>query len=240
MTSTSEAQRFALDMTEAKSLPSGALVLRHTRALSALRAVWASRRSCQDALKAKRAQHAETLGYLERAYDEIAKLERETAALRNDLAAKGSDFDAACRHLGEVRAQFALLFDALAEHGASFTTEHGKVVAVSMPPHRARVAELEAERDESRADAGWAHGHAGALHARVMELRSQVTARDKRIAELEAGRDKIAEILARHRGTSTRNMRTGEYKNPVREGYDRGLTKALALLGVDAREADVA
>lgn len=51
---------------------------------------------------------------------------------------------------------------------------------------RARVAELEAERDESRADAGRAHGHAGALHARVMELRAQVTARDERIAALEA------------------------------------------------------
>jgi len=51
---------------------------------------------------------------------------------------------------------------------------------------RARIAELEGERDEIRADAGRAHGNAGALHARVMELRAQVTARDARVAELEA------------------------------------------------------
>ncbi|MEU1550239.1 hypothetical protein [Nocardia sp. NPDC005745] len=51
---------------------------------------------------------------------------------------------------------------------------------------RARIAELEGERDELRADADRAHGNAGALHARVMELRAQVTARDARIAELEA------------------------------------------------------
>ena len=67
---------------------------------------------------------------------------------------------------------------------------------------RARVAELEGERDEIRADAGRAHGSAGALHARVMELRAQVTARDARIAELEAaqrpplGMRDIADTLA--------------------------------------------
>ncbi|MFC4373350.1 hypothetical protein ACFO5K_04475 [Nocardia halotolerans] len=48
-----------------------------------------------------------------------------------------------------------------------------------------RVTALEAELDASRADAGRAHGQAGACHARAMELRSQVTARDKRITELE-------------------------------------------------------
>jgi len=49
-----------------------------------------------------------------------------------------------------------------------------------------RIDELEAEWDRSRADAGRAHGNAGALHARVMELLAQVSARDARIAELEA------------------------------------------------------
>jgi hypothetical protein len=48
------------------------------------------------------------------------------------------------------------------------------------------LEKTQSERDESRADAGLAHGHAGALHARVMELRAQVTARDARIAQLEA------------------------------------------------------
>lgn len=57
-----------------------------------------------------------------------------------------------------------------------------------------------------------------------------------RIAELEAARDQIATRLQRHRSSSTRNHSTGEYKNPVREGYDRGLTESLALLGVDAKE----
>lgn len=37
-----------------------------------------------------------------------------------------------------ARAQFGLLFDTLAEHGASFSTEQGKVVAGSMPEEQVR------------------------------------------------------------------------------------------------------
>ncbi|WP_306358770.1 MULTISPECIES: hypothetical protein [unclassified Nocardia] len=59
-----------------------------------------------------------------------------------------------------------------------------------------------------------------------------------RITELESGRDQIATKLANHRATSTRCFSTGEYKNPVRQGYDRGLTEALALLGIDAQEVN--
>jgi hypothetical protein len=50
------------------------------------------------------------------------------------------------------------------------------------------------------------------------------------------GRDLIAAKLQKHREVSTRYVATGGYKNPVREGYDRGLTDALKMLGVDAAE----
>lgn len=49
-------------------------------------------------------------------------------------------------------------------------------------------------------------------------------------AGVQRARNRIAELLAKHRGSSTRNLTTGEYKNPVREGYDRGLADALAVL----------
>lgn len=54
-------------------------------------------------------------------------------------------------------------------------------------------------------------------------------------------RDQITAMLDKHRGSSTRNFVTGEYKNRARHGYDRALTEVLALLGVDATEvrADV-
>lgn len=63
---------------------------------------------------------------------------------------------------------------------------HMDRMAVDMDAKDARITELEAGLDESRADAGRAHGNAGALHARVTELLAQVTARDARITELEA------------------------------------------------------
>lgn len=42
-------------------------------------------------------------------------------------------------------------------------------------------------------------------------------------------RARIATKLERHRVTSSR-IGGGQYKNPVREGYDRGLTDALAFI----------
>lgn len=43
--------------------------------------------------------------------------------------------------------------------------------------------------------------------------------------DLEALRERLMKTLLKHRSTSTR---MGEsYKNPVREGYDRGLTHAI-------------
>ncbi|MBF6326543.1 hypothetical protein IU451_29005 [Nocardia cyriacigeorgica] len=57
---------------------------------------------------------------------------------------------------------------------------------------RARVAQLEAERDAARGAAGRAYGQAAALQTRVTELGVRVAARDERIAELEAERDRNA------------------------------------------------
>jgi hypothetical protein len=71
---------------------------------------------------------------------------------------------------------------ALGEPGSTLFDDLPRLVA----EQRARVAELEFEREESRADAGRAHGNAGAQLARVTELKAQVAARDARIAELEA------------------------------------------------------
>ncbi|WP_280420017.1 hypothetical protein [Nocardia carnea] len=64
-----------------------------------------------------------------------------------------------------------------------------------LPLLLAAIVRLEDERDESRADADRAHGQAGALHARVMELRAQVEARDARIAELETGARMDNEVI---------------------------------------------
>jgi hypothetical protein len=46
-------------------------------------------------------------------------------------------------------------------------------------------------------------------------------------ADLEALRDKLAKRLTEHRAISTRHMETGEYKNPVRKGYDIALTEVI-------------
>lgn len=53
--------------------------------------------------------------------------------------------------------------------------------------------------------------------------------------ELSDVRDQLVAKLDKHRATSTRC--DGDYKNPVRKGYDRALTEVLGLLGVDATEA---
>ncbi|MGW4715545.1 hypothetical protein [Nocardia sp. NPDC004260] len=56
----------------------------------------------------------------------VASMAKELLALRTRAAELEAERDSA-------RAQFGLLFDFLAERGASFTTEQGKVVAVQMP-----------------------------------------------------------------------------------------------------------
>jgi hypothetical protein len=48
------------------------------------------------------------------------------------------------------------------------------------------------------------------------------------MSNLAALRAQIVAELERHRGTSTRCG--DEYKNPVRKGYDLGLTKALDMI----------
>lgn len=54
------------------------------------------------------------------------------------------------------------------------------------------------------------------------------TARAVSTQQLHDLHTRIAAKLERHRTTSTRI--DGAYKNPVREGYDRGLSDALALI----------
>lgn len=48
------------------------------------------------------------------------------------------------------------------------------------------------------------------------------------MSDLATLRAQIAAELERHRGTSTRCG--DDYKNPVRKGYDLGLSKALDLI----------
>lgn len=50
---------------------------------------------------------------------------------------------------------------------------------------------------------------------------------------LQRARARIVHRLRDHRATSTQNIHTGQYKNPIREGYDRGLTAALAIIDAE-------
>ncbi|MEU2106455.1 hypothetical protein [Nocardia sp. NPDC019255] len=70
---------------------------------------------------------------------------------------------------------------------------------------------------EARADAGCAHGSAGALHARVMELRAQVTARDARIAELEAAQRPPLGYVVLSRNPDNGRMHPQGSVHPTRE-----------------------
>ncbi|TLF74080.1 hypothetical protein [Nocardia cyriacigeorgica] len=91
--------------------------------------------------------------------------------------------------LNAARAQFGLLYDALAEHGAAFTTEHGRVVGVEMPTLdalRARVTELEAERAEARRIHDESPGECYHCPRCQDADESQREADRARIAELEA------------------------------------------------------
>lgn len=89
---------------------------------------------------------------------------------------------------------------------------------------RARVTELEAALDESRGDAGRAHGQAGALLARVVELRANVTARDARIAELEAQRDRVTDLFEAWAAEENEHRLAGEH------GLAEGLHVAIEML----------
>lgn len=53
---------------------------------------------------------------------------------------------------------------------------------------------------------------------------------------LQRARARIVETLRDHRATSTQNIHTRQYKNPIREGYDRGLTAALAIIDAQIGE----
>ncbi|WP_305780047.1 hypothetical protein [Nocardia nova] len=72
--------------------------------------------------------------------------------------------------------------------------------AQKLMDRRSRINGLELDIDHARAEAGLAVGEAGALRARVMELQSQVAARDARIAELEAAQpETVGYVVAARR-----------------------------------------
>lgn len=56
-------------------------------------------------------------------------------------------------------------------------------------------------------------------------------------ARLRTVRDELKTKLALHRGTSTRLI-GGEYKNPVRKGYDIALTEAIELLDAQIKDGE--
>jgi chromosome segregation ATPase len=131
---------------------------------------------------------------------EEARDERDKAVAKRD---ERVDYDGRLAYLGDMSrrlldekteaCQWAAWFAAERDYVNRHRNEELAInraymdrMAVDMDAKDARITELEAGLDESRADAGRAHGNAGALHARVMELLAQVTARDARIAELEA------------------------------------------------------
>ncbi|WP_327139389.1 hypothetical protein [Nocardia sp. NBC_01327] len=62
---------------------------------------------------------------------------------------------------------------------------------------------------------------------------------EARVAELEQQavtfHDQMEHRLDNHRATSTR-LANGDYKNPVRQGYDRALTEVLAMLTAEAAD----
>jgi hypothetical protein len=63
--------------------------------------------------------------------------------------------------------------------------------------------------------------------------------RDERPDALRTGIDAIVKTLQEHRANSTRRYGgpwEGSYKNPVREGVDKGLCLALRLLGHEPPE----
>lgn len=85
-------------------------------------------------------------------------------------------------------------------------------------------AELLAALDESRGYAGRAHGQAGALLARTVELRAQVAARDARVAELEAQRDRITDLFEKWAAEENEHLLAGEL------GIAEGLHVAIEML----------
>lgn len=84
-------------------------------------------------------------------------------------------------------------------------------------------------------DAGEDHGERPVTPAnQVARLASELLEAREQITELEVRlRGFVEEIdrrLSKHRTSSTQNVTTGEYKNPVRKGYDMALTEVLDLM----------
>ncbi|WP_280439005.1 hypothetical protein [Nocardia cyriacigeorgica] len=112
---------------------------------------------------------------------ELLAARAEIAALRTDLSAKASDFDAACRHLGEARARIAQLelWKANAEvtlaEDARYIDEanSGALVrrlGVEHDAARAEIAALRNDLDAKTSDFDAACRHLGEARERIAEL----------------------------------------------------------------------
>ncbi|WP_280470976.1 hypothetical protein [Nocardia cyriacigeorgica] len=135
---------------------------------------------------------------------ELLAARAEIGALRNDLDAKSSDFDAACRHLGESRARVAFLEDQAAVL-TDAETERARLSLYARNARRTirtlwesrrrwqtRVAELKAERD------GMLEVAEHRLEV-IREMAAEIAADSDRIAQLEAERDAARQVMTDHR-----------------------------------------
>lgn len=134
----------------------------------------------------------------------------------------GVALDALHRHITEQQAQIS------DDAGRIFQLRADKDNLVRAA--QARVQELETWRERAE----HATKELAALRIELTRLRQKAAAGDH--TDLTRIRGAIVTKLERHRGTSTMDGHGG-YKNPVREGYDKGLTDALALLDGDPDEA---
>lgn len=82
---TTEARQFAADLAEAKQPSNPALIVRHTRVLSLLRAVWASRRGWQDEADEAHARIAELEVVQDALIDQLRDSRARVTALKAAL-----------------------------------------------------------------------------------------------------------------------------------------------------------
>lgn len=167
---------------------------RDARALSLIRLLWDSRRLWQDFADAD-AEDADR-------YEVLAVLRGvDKAALRSrvaELEAEVTTWQGMYRVASDHRAQNLSDYQEAARIAAWFAAEKDhwvERVAMGFQPWGRRVSELEAELLEARAEAGAMRGDAAALQARVMELQTQVAARDARIHEWRVHLAEIADAL---------------------------------------------
>lgn len=163
-----ESAQFARDLEDAESMSRASLSFRCARALAVLRTVWKSRRELQERV----AEREEWCGKLHFMYSGaehyIGELEDELRPLRVQR--------------GDA---FTILANTATELGAAEGTRWEVLPEVAREL-RARVAEVESERDEARAELQKLHDDTQQAFAAIAEKQRRDAAR---IAELEAQLD---------------------------------------------------